>query len=259
MPPLQVFQDCPRCPLMVPLAVGSYQMGAQPVDKGNPWEGPARTVRLTRPFAIGRHEVTVAEWQACVSAKACLRAPPGPATGEPAAKVPVVNVSWGDAQEYAAWLSRVTGRRYRLPTESEWEFAIRARTATSRYWGIDRTQQCRFANGADQSAQRKDPKLAGVECNDGFPVLAPSGAFEPNAFGLYDMAGNAWEWVQDCWRDNYRGAPTDGRAVDAPGCAQRVIRGGSWRARPNSLRSFGRGNAAADTRAEDLGLRVVAE
>ena len=259
MTPLAVFQDCTQCPLMVPLEAGTYQMGAQPIDNGNNWEGPAHTVKLAKPFAIGRHEVTVAEWQACVTAKACPAATRGPITKQPAAKAPVVNVNWADAQAYVGWLSETTGRRYRLPAESEWEFAIRARTASARYWGGDRRLQCRYGNGADQSATKKDAKLSGAECDDGFPLLAPVGAFEPNAFGLYDMAGNAWEWVQDCWRDTYKGAPANGAALELPGCAARVIRGGSWRARPNSLRSFGRGNAVATTRSEDLGLRVVAE
>ena len=257
MPPLSAFQDCPRCPQMVPLPAGSYEMGALPADNGNAWEGPSHTVRLARPFAVGRHEVTVAEWQACVEAGACRAATPGPATD--AARVPVVNVNWSDAQAYVAWLSSTTGRAYRLPSESEWEFAIRARTASARYWGGDRRLQCRFGNGADQTALKQDPKLSGAECSDGFAALAPVGSFEPNAFGLYDMAGNAWEWVQDCWKDSYQGVPTDGSALEVAGCTTRVIRGGSWRARPNSLRSFGRGNSAASTRGEDLGLRVVAE
>ena len=258
MAPLSVFRDCPHCPQMIPLAAGSYQMGAQPIDNGNAWEGPPHTVRIAAAFAIGRTEVTVAEWQACVTAKACPAAKAGPATGT-AARAPVVNVNWSDAQAYVTWLSASTGRRYRLPSESEWEFAIRARTASARYWGGDRRLQCRYGNGADQSALKKDPKLSGAECDDRFAALAPVGSFEPNAFGLYDMAGNAWEWVQDCWRDSYHGAPTNGAALELAGCTQRVIRGGSWRARPNSLRSFGRGNSPAAARSEDLGLRVAAQ
>lgn len=258
MPPLTEFRDCPQCPRMVALASGTFVMGAAPGDNGNKWEGPAHDVKLAQRFAIGRHEVTAAEWQACVSAGACAAAKAGPAAGDPA-RFPVVNVNWAEAQAYAAWLSERTGRRYRLPTEAEWEYAIRAGTTSARYWGGDRTQQCRYGNGADQSALKQDPKLSATECDDGFAALAPIGSFEPNAFGLFDMAGNAWEWTQDCWRDSYQGAPADGSAVDAPECTRRVIRGGSWRARANSLRSFGRGHSPADTRSEDLGLRLVAE
>jgi formylglycine-generating enzyme required for sulfatase activity/serine/threonine protein kinase len=252
------FQDCPRCPRMVALAPASFQMGAQAADNGNKWEGPAHVVNLAKAFAIGRYEVTVGEWQSCVTAKACNAAAPGPVTGD-AAHAPVVNVNWGDAQAYVAWLSRTTGRRYRLPSEAEWEYAVRAGTTTARYWGGDRTQQCKYGNGADQSALAREASLQAVECNDAYPTLAPVGMFEPNAFGLHDMAGNAWEWTQDCWRDTYQGAPRDGSALELPSCAQRVIRGGSWRARPNSLRSFGRGNTPVAIRSEDLGLRVVAE
>lgn len=256
--PLSVFQDCPQCPRMIALPAGSFQMGATPADNGNAWEGPAHAVTLARPFAIGRHEVTVREWQACVRAAACDAADAGPVTGD-AAQAPAVNVSWSQAQAYTTWLTRETGRRYRLPTEAEWEYAIRARTTTARYWAGDRTKQCRYGNGADQSALTRDPKLPAVECDDGFPVLAPVGSFEANAFGLLDMAGNAWEWTQDCWRESYQGAPADGRALELPTCERRVIRGGSWRARANSLRSFGRGHSPPETRSEDLGLRVAAE
>ena len=254
----QVFQDCPDCPRMVVLPPGAFQMGAAPGDVGNRWEGPQHPVRLAQPFAIGRHEVTVGEWRACVEAGACAAAKAGPATGDPA-RAPVVNVSWDDALAYAAWLGKVSGRTYRLPTEAEWEYAIRAGTTTARFWGGDRTEQCAYGNGADQSALTRDRQLPAVECDDRYPVLAPVGSFKPNAFGLFDMAGNAWEWTQDCWHDTYQGAPVDGGAVESAGCKRRVIRGGSWRARANSLRSFGRGNSPPDTRSEDLGLRVVVE
>lgn len=244
--------------MMIALAPATFQMGARQVDNGNAWEGPPHAVTLRHGFAMGRTEVTVAEWAACASAQGCTAIKEGPASGDPQ-KAPAVNVNWSDALAYAAWLSKTTGRHYRLPSEAEWEYAIRAGTTDARYWGGDRRTQCQYGNGADQSALRRDPKLQGVECNDGFAALAPVGSLLPNAFGFYDMAGNAWEWTQDCWRDTYAGAPTDGSALQFPSCDQRVIRGGSWRARPNSLRSFGRGNTGPDVRSEDLGLRVVAE
>ena len=258
MPPLAPFQDCADCPQMIPLMVGKFTMGATAADNANAWEGPAHTVTLTTPFAIASHEITTAQWSACVAAKACSTMIAGPASGDPA-KVPVVNVNWHDAQAYVKWLSAKTGRSYRLPTEAEWEYAIRARTASARYWGGDRTLQCRYGNGADVTALKKDKTLPAVECDDKFAALAPVGSFEPNAFGLYDMAGNAWEWVEDCWKESYAGAPANGSAFESPGCERRVIRGGSWRARANSLRSFGRGNSPAGTRSDDLGLRVVAQ
>jgi formylglycine-generating enzyme required for sulfatase activity len=259
--PQSTFQDCPGCPTMVVLAAGSFAMGALPADNGNAWEGPSHSVMIARPFAIGQHEVTAAEWRACVDARGCAPAVPGPSTGD-ASKAPVVSVSWADANAYAAWLTNTTGRRYRLPTEAEWEYAIRSKSTTARYWGGDRTKQCVYGNGADLSAVRADPKLepsAVKECDDGHAVLAPVETFRANAWGLYDMAGNAWEWTLDCWKDGYAGTPTDGSAMQTPACDKRVIRGGSWRARPNSLRSFGRGNSAPGSRGDDLGLRVVAE
>ena len=261
MAPQSTFQDCPGCPTMVVLPAGSFAMGALATDNGNAWEGPSHTVTIAKPFGIGQHEVTAAEWRTCVEAKGCAPAVPGPATGDPS-KAPVVSVNWADANAYAAWLTNTTGRRYRLPSEAEWEYAIRSKSTTARYWGGDRTKQCVYGNGADQSAMRADPKLepaAVKECDDGYAVLAPVGTFRANAWGLYDMAGNAWEWTLDCWKDGYAGAPTDGSALQTPACDKRVIRGGSWRARANSLRSFGRGNSAPGARGDDLGLRVVAE
>lgn len=252
------FEDCAGCPTMVVLPAGSFQMGALPADNGNAWEGPAHAVTIGRPFAIGRHEVTAAQWRACVDARACPAAAPGPSSGD-ATRAPVVNVSFADAHAYASWLSKATGRRYRLPSEAEWEYAIRAKATTARYWGGDRTKQCGYGNGADQAALAFDAKLQVVECSDGHATLAPVGSFQANAWGLFDMAGNAWEWTQDCWRDGYAGAPADGSAMESGSCDRRVIRGGSWRARPNSLRSFGRGNSAPGLRGDDLGLRVVAE
>jgi formylglycine-generating enzyme required for sulfatase activity len=256
--PQSTFEDCAGCPSMVVLPAGSFAMGALPTDNGNAWEGPSHAVSIGKPFAIGVREVTAAEWRACVDAKACPAAAAGPVTGD-ASSAPAVNLNWADAHAYATWLSKATGRRYRLPTEAEWEYAIRAKTTAARYWNGDRTKQCGYGNGADQAALKFDAKLQAVECDDHYATLAPVGTFQPNAWGLYDMAGNAWEWTQDCWKDGYAGAPADGSAVETGSCDKRVIRGGSWRARPNSLRSFGRGHSPPETRGDDLGLRVVAE
>jgi formylglycine-generating enzyme required for sulfatase activity len=253
--PLSAFRDCDQCPEMTALAEGSFTMGAPLEPSTNAWERPAHAVQIAHPFAIARRETSVAEWRACVAQRAC----PADGTGREAA-LPVINVSWQDTQKYLEWLSKVAGRTYRLPTEAEWEYAARGGTAGSRYWGEERSQQCEYANGADQSGRGAlDKGLRVADCDDRFARLAPVGTFKPNDFGLFDTAGNVWEWVQDCWHDNYDGAPHDGRAIDSAGCPTRVIRGGSWRAKPEALRSFSRGLSTPDHRGDDLGFRVATE
>lgn len=259
--PGATFQDCSSCPLMAVLPTGSFVMGSATKSSGAAkWEMPEHAVTMTRAFAIGWFELTVREWQQCVDAKVCPAAKPGPVSGTPA-RAPVVNVNWRDALTYTGWLAERTGRTYRLPTEAEWEYALRAGTTTSRYWGDDRRGQCEHANGADISGVKRDRTLpAGAEpCDDGFSALAPTGSLKPNAFNLYDMAGNAWEWVLDCWTDNYAKASANGAAADEPNCKRRVIRGGSWKTKPESLRSANRGLSPEEFRGEDLGFRVVAE
>jgi formylglycine-generating enzyme required for sulfatase activity/predicted Ser/Thr protein kinase len=254
--PLSRFRDCPDCPQMVVLPTGSYDMGA---PKGQAetkkWEGPVHRVTLRKSVAMGRTEVTNAQWQACVRAGACAVRSSGAG-----ADLPVVNVSHTEARAYAAWLTRSTGRNYRLPSEAEWEYAARAGTRTARFWGAGAERQCVYANAADRAAlaqvRNADAKLA--SCSDGHATLAPVASLRPNWFDLYDTAGNVWEWTADCWRDSYAGAPADGRAVDAPHCAARVMRGGSWRTGSEHLRSAARSSSPPDTRGGNVGFRVVA-
>ena len=253
MKPLSTFQDCPACPLMVALPAGHFRMGSK---AGNGWEGPEHDVNLRKPIAIGRYEVSSEQWRACVEAKAC--APTAGASGS--GRLPAINVSWRDAHMYTDWLSRSSGRHYRLPSEAEWEYAIRAGTTSARFWGEDRRDQCLYANGADKSTLKTLSKGTGIaDCDDHFPNRAPIGSFKPNAFGLHDMAGNVWEWTQDCWRETHAGAPRDGSAVEREGCDQLVIRGGSWSTKPESFRSANRGLGLTEQRGDDLGFRVVAE
>jgi formylglycine-generating enzyme required for sulfatase activity/serine/threonine protein kinase len=250
------FSDCDQCPPMVVLAPAAFTMGAPLEPSTNSWERPAHQVKLKRPFAIATHEVTVAQWKACASRGACV----AQNAGRDAGALPVTDVSWDEVQAYIAWLSKTTGRKYRLPSEAEWEFAERGGTTASRFWGDDRGEQCAYANGADQSARDVvDKGLRVALCDDHFARLAPVGSFTANAFGLFDMLGNAWEWTQDCWHDTFVDAPVDGSAIDAKECPTRVIRGGSWRAKPESLRSYSRGLSTPDHRGDDLGFRVVAD
>ena len=154
-------------------------------------------ISIRRPFAIGRREVTFAEWDQCADAGACKHRPDDHGWGR--GDRPVVNVSWDDAKLYLAWLSQKTGQRYRLPSEAEWEYAARAGTKTPFWWGRD------VGSGHAQC------ETCGSPAN---PKIVATGSFRPNGFGLYDTAGNAAEWVEDCWNDNYRGAPKERGCLD---------------------------------------------
>ena len=167
---------------------------------------------------------------------------------------PAVCISWYDSQAYTQWLSKVTGKRYRLPSEAEWEYAVRAGSKTKYHFGDDEARLCDYANHADTSTDDGRNEL----CSDGFgDKTAPVGSFKPNVFGLYDMHGNAWEWVQDCWHDDYNGAPTDGSAWESENCNARVRRGGSWFYGTLNLTSTNRDSVVPFGRTADIGFRVV--
>ncbi|MBN3817066.1 formylglycine-generating enzyme family protein, partial [Paraburkholderia sp. Se-20369] len=201
--------DCPACPVMLPVNPGAFTMGS---DTGDSSEKPAHRVTLGHAFALAKYLVSVAQWNACRDAGACPRLP-GDSNTIPNA--PARDLSWDDAQLYVKWLSKVSGKSYRLPTEAEWEFAARGGTSTRYWWG----NEMRTGN-----ANCKD-------CGQPWRADAPAnvGSFAANPFGFYDMAGGVWEWVSDCWHNSYRNAPGDGRSWDEPNCQVRVIRGGSWR------------------------------
>lgn len=255
------FRDCNVCPEMVVVPPGSFSMGS-PSDETERHkdEGPTRAVRIPYSLAVGKFEVTYGEWVACVSDGACNVAG---RIATVADRYPVTEVGWEDAKKYVDWLADKTGKRYRMLSESEWEYAARAGTETARHWGNTTSRACEYANVANMSSKReKFWKTEWVEphaCEDGFPAdTAPVGRFKPNAFGLYDMLGNAWEWVQDCYHENgYAEAPNDGSAhVWQQGCDKRVLRGGSWSSVPWNVRSAKRGGGAPSVRHNDLGFRV---
>jgi formylglycine-generating enzyme required for sulfatase activity len=157
-------------------------------------------------------------------------------------------VNWDDAQAYVGWLRSETGHRYRLPSESEWEYATRAGTTTRWYWGDTAQDRCEYANGSD----------SGDGCDDGWEWTAPLGSFRANGFGLHDMSGNVWERVEDCWHGDYQGAPSDGSAWTRGGdCGRRVLRGGSWGYFPWNLRSAYRLRYDVGLRYTDVGFRVA--
>jgi len=238
-----VFRDCPACPQMVVIPAGSFIMGSPESDKEvRRNERPQHKVTIAKPFAVSKFEVTFAEWNACVDAGGCKHRPRD-LWGEGVR--PVMNVSWNDiTRQYLRWLNRVTGQPYRLLTEAEWEYAARAGTTTCYSWGDDLGENNANCNGCKSRWDDKE--------------TAPVGSFKPNAFGLYDMHGNVWEWVQDCYHAKaYETAPSDGSAApDKPGC-NRVLRGSSWLGNPRSMRAAFRNRIFPDYRFKGYGFRVA--
>ena len=247
------FRDCPGCPELVVVPSGSFRMGSPASEEGRwDWEGPVHGVTIAEPFAVGVHEVTFGEWDACVSAGGCDGYRPID-RGWGRGNRPVIRVNWDDARAYVDWLSGETGESYRLLSESEWEYAARSGTSTARYWGESESGQCRYANGADASTDF-DWRTG---CDDGYSRTAPVGSFAANVFGLHDMSGNVWEWVEDCWNGSYSGAPRDGSAWESGNCSARVLRGGSWADDPGGLRSASRGRLETGDRGSFNGFRVA--
>ncbi len=225
----EVFKDCAECPEMVVIPAGRFLMGSPPGETGRfPDEGPQRWVDVPR-FALGKFEVTQGEWQAVMGSNPSRFSNCG-------VNCPVENVSWNDAQEYVRRLSQRTGQNYRLPSEAEWEYAARAGTTTAYFWG-DRFDGGRANNGSSTETV---------------------GRYPANAFGLHDMHGNVWEWVQDVWHDSYAVAPSDGSARMSGGDAsRRVLRGGSWNYAPQILRSAFRSGDSPDYRNYYAGFRIA--
>ncbi len=212
-------------PQMININPGTFMMGSTDKEAGhNDDESPQHQVTFTRPFAIGKYEVTVKEY--AQFAEVTRRKLPDINDKQGNDKLPVTYVSFADAQAYAAWLSQQTGKAYRLPSEAEWEYAARAGSNTAYWWGDSIGKNHAVCNGCGSQWDGKQ--------------TAPVGSLKPNKFGLYDTAGNVWEWTQDCWHNNYDQAPTDGSVwLDANGgeCDRRVVRGGSWIIVPQFLRS----------------------
>ncbi len=251
------FRDCSECPEMVVVPSGSFTMGSPGGELGRSSdEGPRHRVRIDYRFAVGVYEVTFAEWDACVSAGGCGGYVPDDENWGRGNR-PVINVSWEDAQSYVRWLSQRTGERYRLLSESEWEYVARAGTTTSRYWGDSSSDQCRYANGADAAAKRHQSEWSVASCDDGHYRTAPVGTYMANKYGLHDVLGNVWEWVEDCWNASYTGAPADGSAWESGNCSERVLRGGSWDDGPRLLRAAYRLWSPTGRRYDYNGFRIA--
>jgi formylglycine-generating enzyme required for sulfatase activity len=288
------FRDCGKsCPEMVVIPAGRFRMGADAGEEGRP-EGSVRDIAIPRAFAVGAREVSNAEYarfisetgrtatRGCrsynraansvdVSPAADFRQP-GEGAGGGAPAMPVVCVSWTDAKAYTAWLSGKTGKPYRLLSEAEWEYAARAGSSAQYPWGDRIEDGCRAANVLDragagagvlavfggQSGTAAAP-VPSAACDDRHAGAAPVGSYRPNAFGLYDMTGNVWEWVEDCYVAPYPAdAPTDGRAYQVTGdCPRRSVRSGSWISVPFRNRVSWRGRDPETLVSWIFGFRIA--
>jgi sulfatase modifying factor 1 len=278
-------EDCAHCPEMVAIPAGQFLMGAAPGEEERAnlavefrnRSQPQRRVSV-RGFSIGKFEVTRGQYRVFAEAtgrggEGCFgwrdsgfEMVPGKSWRDPGFAQndahPVTCVSWEDASAYVAWLSQRAGRKYRLPTEAEWEYAARAGTTTTRFWGEDAGATCDYANGADRSTATRVPGAEGwhvIGCDDRHAYTAPVGSFRPNPFGLHDMLGNVEEWTQDCWNGNYSGAPTDGSAATTGDCALRAVRGGSWDDGPVGVPSAYRVGSPTTVRVYRRGFRVATD
>jgi formylglycine-generating enzyme required for sulfatase activity len=237
-------KDGSQGPEMIVIPAGKFRMGDVQGRHGKD-ELPVREVIVKRPFAMGRYEVTFDQYDEF--AKTIARKLPDD-EGLGRGRQPVIRVSWNDAVDYAKWLSQQTGKRYRLPTEAEWEYAARAGTETAYWWGNEMRPGLANCRTCDSKWDGKG--------------TAPVGSFKPNGFGLYDTSGNVSEWVQDCRHESYQGAPSDGSAweeKDGGDCSVRGIRGGMWLWAHNNVRSSGRFWNRPSFSGRALGFRLVRE
>jgi formylglycine-generating enzyme required for sulfatase activity len=273
------FRDCADCPEMVALPAGEFMMGS---PESEPWrqpsEGLPRRVVLKKSIAIGRFEVTVDQFSAFVAetrlaagdrcrtiigdtgeaGKRFVLGPPQASFQLPGFAVtgayPALCISWHDAQEYAAWLRRRTGKPYRLPTEAEWEYAARAGTRTMYSFGGDPAGLCAHGRFVDYNSSFPWRSGCGSDTGSAIPV----GQLKPNPWGIYDMHGNAWEWVEDCWTTNASEIPADGTAFSrAASCDLGVVRGGSWANAPSQQRSATRRWMERSVHLNHIGFRVA--
>jgi formylglycine-generating enzyme required for sulfatase activity len=251
--PGKTFRDCPQCPEMVVVPPGTFSQGAAPDDPlATPLEQPRRQVAIGQRFAAGIYEVSMAEWDACVAAGACTAQPVDNGWGR--ATRPVMMVSWNDALQYIGWLGKLTGHRYRLPSESEWEYMARAGT-TGNWLFDDPALVCEFGNVAGRET---DFQWRHEDCAD--PVALgtlPAGTLRPNDFGLFDVIGNVAEWTSDCMNLSYLDAPSDGRAWTRGLCSSHMARGGSWVTGTRDIRLPARFHLKSGDKNDFTGFRVV--
>jgi formylglycine-generating enzyme required for sulfatase activity len=236
--PGELFRDCDNCPELVVVPTGDFTMGSNET----PYEKPEHQISIRKSFAIGRREVTFAEWDQCADVGACKQRPDDHGWGR--GDRPLINVSWDDAKQFVGWLSQKTGQKYRLPSEAEWEYAARAGTKTPFWWGREVGTGHAQCDSCGSTIKQQ---------------VVPAGSFRPNGFGLYDTAGNAAEWVEDCWNDNYRNSPKDASPATSGDCRLRVLRGGNFLSKASEIRSSARFRYDVDVRYYANGFRIVRE
>lgn len=275
----QEIWDDVAAPHLTVIPAGEFTMGSPTSEPGREdRENPRHRVRIAYPLAVSITPVTVMEFAMFVAETGyeserrcqtfiddkwdnmlgCSWRNPGFKQTDDS---PVVTINWHDAQAYLGWLSKRTGKRYRMLSEAEYEYAARAGTTTAYWWGDDAVEACKHANGADldAKAQPNFGEWRVNDCHDGFVHTAPVTAFKANPFELLGMTGNTWSWVADCWNDSYYNAPADGSPNLAGICTQRMVRGGAWAEQPQVLRSAKRGWNYAHIRFAMNGLRVARE
>jgi formylglycine-generating enzyme required for sulfatase activity len=273
----KVFKDdCPNCPDLVSIPAGKFRMGSDAdADMDRKAESPAHEVIIAKPFALMTKEVTRDQFAAFAKETSreidtgCQAGDGGEGKWLDKATFldpgiaqqgnhPVVCVSPTDAADYADWLSAKTGKHYRLPSEAEWEYAARASKKTAWPWGNDiGANGCKAVNAMDASGHQKYPINDAMPCDDRFVTTAPVGSFPANPWGLYDMLGNVWEMVNDCWHDTYDGAPKDGSSWDDQGCGNGVIRGGAWLENPWDTRFAARWKNEGGSKETTVGFRLA--
>jgi formylglycine-generating enzyme required for sulfatase activity len=246
----QVFRDCADCPEMVVVPSGSFTMGSPESEPQRNYGEAQVRVSIAASFAVGKYAVTFDEWDACVANAGC--APYKPDDQEwGRSKHPVISVNWDDAKAYATWLSRKTGKSYRLLSEAEREYVTRAGTTTPFWWGSSITPKQANYDG------RADPYKGGGSKGEYRGRTVPVDSFEPNPWGLYNVHGNVEEWTEDCWNDSNSGNPGDGSARSTGDCSHRVVRGGSWLDHPGGLRSADRYGNTPSLRIGNIGFRLA--
>jgi formylglycine-generating enzyme required for sulfatase activity len=252
--PMDHFSECELCPEMVVIPAGQFLMGARDEEAGStPDERPQHRVSFAQPFSVSRFPVTFSEWDACVAAKGCSYQPSDQGWGR--GTRPVINILWEEARDYVAWLSRTTGKTYRLLSEAEREYVARAGTTTAYWWG-DSFEPAR-ANCDPAYRKLYYTGIGDLEKLNAKTQTLPVESFSPNPWGLYQVHGNVYDWVEDCWNDSYDGAPFDGSAWTSGNCERHVLRGGAFSRKPHAARSSARIWFGSSNRLAYMSVRVA--